>query len=193
ASQGAGRLFWPLTAGFLRMLVAIAGGWLALRLTGSLNWLFAALALGLVLHGVTLVVAISTGAWFRDPPIRLTSPTARSSARRCDVSHLRQAYLQLMATRSAERRASRAARLIHAASRDHRRLTRQRPAREYASAAPCYDALRGRGRDIRGAGHHQSLRPLHPWRHEPARVSRPAGRTCGLDARPRGALAAVAE
>src|SRR6516225_3808594 len=76
ASQGAGRLFWPLTAGFLRMLVAIAGGWLALRLTGSLNWLFAALALGLVLHGLTLVVAIGTGAWFRNPPMRLTSPAA---------------------------------------------------------------------------------------------------------------------
>jgi hypothetical protein len=55
------------------MLVAIAGGWLALHLTGSLNWLFAALALGLVLHGLTLVVAISTGAWFRNPPMRLTS------------------------------------------------------------------------------------------------------------------------
>ena len=26
ASQRAGRLFWPLTAGFLRMLVAIGGG-----------------------------------------------------------------------------------------------------------------------------------------------------------------------
>src|SRR5262249_36044618 len=35
---------------------------------------------------------------------------------------------------------------IHAASRDHRRLTRQRHAKEYARAAPCYDALRGRGR-----------------------------------------------
>jgi putative MATE family efflux protein len=64
ASQGAGRLFWPLSAGFLRMFVAIAGGWLALRLTGSLNWLFAALALGLVLHGLTLVWAIAGGAWF---------------------------------------------------------------------------------------------------------------------------------
>jgi Na+-driven multidrug efflux pump len=67
ASQGAGRLFWPLTAGFLRMLVAIGGGWLALRATGSLSWLFAALALGLFLHGVTLLVAIGSGAWFRRP------------------------------------------------------------------------------------------------------------------------------
>jgi putative MATE family efflux protein len=67
ASQGAGRLFWPLSAGFLRMLVAIGGGWLALYLTGSLTWLFAALALGLVLHGLTLLAAIGSGAWFRSP------------------------------------------------------------------------------------------------------------------------------
>src|SRR5499426_2189922 len=70
ASQGAGRLFWPLTAGFLRMLVAIGGGWLALRLTGSLTWMFAALALGLVLHGLTLLAAIGAGGWFRAPIAR---------------------------------------------------------------------------------------------------------------------------
>ncbi len=67
ASQGAGRLFWPLSTGFLRMLIAIGGGWLALRLTGSLAWLFAALALGLLLHGLTLCAAIASGAWFRRP------------------------------------------------------------------------------------------------------------------------------
>jgi Na+-driven multidrug efflux pump len=67
ASQGAGKLGWPLAAGFLRMVVAIGGGWLALRLTGSLTWLFAALALGLLLHGLTLLAAIGSGAWFRHP------------------------------------------------------------------------------------------------------------------------------
>src|SRR5438094_7870294 len=51
ASQGAGRLFWPLSAGFLRMLTAIGGGWIALAITGSLRWLFAALAFGLFLQG----------------------------------------------------------------------------------------------------------------------------------------------
>lgn len=75
ASQGAGRLFWPLMAGFLRMLVAIGGGWLALRLTGSLHWLFAALALGLLVHGLTLAAAIGSGAWFRRPAVR-AAPTA---------------------------------------------------------------------------------------------------------------------
>jgi putative MATE family efflux protein len=63
ASQGAGRLFWPLFVGFLRMLIAIGGGWLALRLTGALMWLFAAIALGLVLQGLTLLTAIMAGAW----------------------------------------------------------------------------------------------------------------------------------
>jgi putative MATE family efflux protein len=74
ASQGAGRLFWPLFAGFVRMLVAVGGGWLVLRSTGSLGWLFAALALGLFLHGAIVLVAIGSGAWFREagtkPPMR---------------------------------------------------------------------------------------------------------------------------
>jgi Na+-driven multidrug efflux pump len=63
ASQGAGRLLWPLTAGTLRLVVAIGGGWLALRLTGSLAWMFAALGAGLMLHGTTLLIAIRLGAW----------------------------------------------------------------------------------------------------------------------------------
>src|SRR5437762_2971021 len=54
----------PLLTGFLRVIVAIGGGWLALRLTGSLNWLFAALAFGLIVYGITLTAAITSGAWF---------------------------------------------------------------------------------------------------------------------------------
>jgi hypothetical protein len=45
-------------------MVAIGGGWLALRLTGSLNWLFAALAFGLIVYGIALTTAITSGAWF---------------------------------------------------------------------------------------------------------------------------------
>jgi len=44
-------------------MVAIGGGWLALRLTGSLNWLFVAPALGLIVYGVALTAAITAGAW----------------------------------------------------------------------------------------------------------------------------------
>jgi putative MATE family efflux protein len=64
ASQGAARLFWPLVSGTLRVIIAIGGGWLALHLTGSLNWLFAALALGLIAYGGTLTAAITSGGSF---------------------------------------------------------------------------------------------------------------------------------
>lgn len=65
ASQGAGRLLWPLVAGGLRLVVAVGGGWLALRVFGTLDWVFAALALALVLYGTMLVTAIWSGVWFR--------------------------------------------------------------------------------------------------------------------------------
>lgn len=65
ASQGAGALTWPLLAGLLRMLVAVGGGWLVLSLTGSLAWLFATLAVALMLFGTVIAVAIARGAWFR--------------------------------------------------------------------------------------------------------------------------------
>jgi len=51
-------------AAALRVIVAIGDGWFALRLTGSLNWLFAALAFGLIVYGVTLTAAITLGACF---------------------------------------------------------------------------------------------------------------------------------
>ena len=40
ASQGAGRLGWPLLAGMIRLVIAVGGGWVAMALTGSLNWAF---------------------------------------------------------------------------------------------------------------------------------------------------------
>ena len=64
ASQGAGRLAWPLTAGFLRLGVAVAGGWLAGYWLGwGLPGIFAAMALALVVFGATLAAAIKLGAW----------------------------------------------------------------------------------------------------------------------------------
>jgi hypothetical protein len=35
-----------------------------LHLTGSLTWLFAALAFGLIVYGVMLTAAVKSGAWF---------------------------------------------------------------------------------------------------------------------------------
>jgi len=64
ASQGAGRLLWPLLAGFTRLVVAGAGGWVATRgLDGGLSGLFAAMAVALVILGIINVAAIRLGAW----------------------------------------------------------------------------------------------------------------------------------
>ncbi len=65
ASQGAGRLFWPLFAGLIRMTIAVGGGWAAFHLTGSLQAAFWALAAALVVYGTTLATAIRAGVWFR--------------------------------------------------------------------------------------------------------------------------------
>jgi MATE family, multidrug efflux pump len=67
ASQGAGRLLWPLLAGLIRLVIAIGAGWIALSLTGSLAWLFASLAFALVAYGATIAGAVGRGAWFMQP------------------------------------------------------------------------------------------------------------------------------
>ena len=64
ASQGAGRLLWPLVAGLSRLVVAAGGGWIALRvLGGGLSSIFAVMALALVLFGTVVTVALHRGAW----------------------------------------------------------------------------------------------------------------------------------
>jgi Na+-driven multidrug efflux pump len=64
ASQGAGRLLWPLLAGFTRLVVAGTGGWIATRgLGGGLPGLFAAMAVALLIFGAINVAAVRLGAW----------------------------------------------------------------------------------------------------------------------------------
>ena len=65
ASQGAGKLLWPLLAGFARMGVAIGGGYIALKLTGSIAALFVAVGLALFVYGAGVAIAIKMGVWFR--------------------------------------------------------------------------------------------------------------------------------
>lgn len=65
ASQGAGRLLWPLAAGFVRMIVAVVVGWLVLRATGSLALFFLTLGAALALYGLLIALAIWRGVWFR--------------------------------------------------------------------------------------------------------------------------------
>jgi putative MATE family efflux protein len=64
ASQGAGRLLWPLLGGFVRLLIAALGGWLAGHWLGwGLPGVFAAMALALVAFGATVSLAVKLGAW----------------------------------------------------------------------------------------------------------------------------------
>jgi len=63
ASQGAGRLGWPLLAAVLRMVIAAGGGWLAVQ-TSGLTGLFLALGLALAEFGLLTAIAISAGVWF---------------------------------------------------------------------------------------------------------------------------------
>ena len=64
ASQGAGRLKWPVLGNFARLAVAAAGGWVALRLGAGLAGVFAAQAAALVVYSAINVVAVAGGAWF---------------------------------------------------------------------------------------------------------------------------------
>ena len=64
ASQGAGRLLWPVLGNLVRLAVAGAGGWLALRWGGELTHVFAAQGAALLAYGVFIVCAIAGGVWF---------------------------------------------------------------------------------------------------------------------------------
>jgi putative MATE family efflux protein len=64
ASQGAGRLLWPVAAGVIRLVIAGAGGWLAIRELGAdLPALYALIAAALVVYGAVVAAAIKAGAW----------------------------------------------------------------------------------------------------------------------------------
>jgi len=76
ASQGAGRLLWPLLANLARLLIAAGGGWLALRWTGNLSDVFIALAVALATFGLINAAAVAGGAWF-DKPARAAPPSPR--------------------------------------------------------------------------------------------------------------------
>ena len=67
ASQGAGRLGWPLLGNVARLALGAGGGWLALRLGGGLPWIFAAQAGALLLYGLVNGWAVAGGAWFGRP------------------------------------------------------------------------------------------------------------------------------
>jgi putative MATE family efflux protein len=64
ASQGAGRLLWPVIGNIVRLLVAALGGWLAIRWGGGLTPVFVAQGVAMVVYGGVIAAAIAGGAWF---------------------------------------------------------------------------------------------------------------------------------
>ena len=64
ASQGAGRLLWPVLGNVARLAVAALGGWLTLRWGGELTQVFVAQGAALVVYGLVISGAIAGGAWF---------------------------------------------------------------------------------------------------------------------------------
>ena len=64
ASQGAGRLKWPVLGNLLRLAVAAGAGWLALRHSGTLGGVFAVQGAALVVYGTVIATTIACGAWF---------------------------------------------------------------------------------------------------------------------------------
>jgi putative MATE family efflux protein len=76
ASQGAGRLLWPLLANLTRLAIAAGGGWLALRWSGDISYVFVALSAALAAFGLMNAGAVASGAWFG--PIAWPRPRSRS-------------------------------------------------------------------------------------------------------------------
>ena len=64
ASQGAGKLLWPLLANLFRLSVAALGGWIALRMSGDLSNVFLAQGAALVVYGFVNAASVAGGAWF---------------------------------------------------------------------------------------------------------------------------------
>ncbi|MEQ1683876.1 MAG: MATE family efflux transporter [Burkholderiaceae bacterium] len=77
ASQGAGKLMWPVWGNVGRLLVAGLGGWLALKAGWGLAGVFATQAAGLVVYSVVNASAIMAGAWFG--PVRWRRAKAHQS------------------------------------------------------------------------------------------------------------------
>jgi len=80
ASQGAGRLLWTFVANMARLLIAAGGGYIALRLTGNLTGVFAALAVALSAFGLINAAAVACGVWFDRPrksgAVKMTASSA---------------------------------------------------------------------------------------------------------------------
>jgi putative MATE family efflux protein len=81
AAQGFGRLRWAVVANLARLLIAVGGGWLALRATGDLTNVFVALSLGLAAFGAINAAALAAGQGLTPGRRGATGSLARRTAR----------------------------------------------------------------------------------------------------------------
>lgn len=66
ASQGAGRMFWPLAGSVARLLIVALGGWICVQVVQtSASGLFAVVAISLAAYGLIIAAAIRLGSWTR--------------------------------------------------------------------------------------------------------------------------------
>ncbi|MES3000365.1 MAG: MATE family efflux transporter [Pseudomonadota bacterium] len=66
ASQGAGKMLWPLVASMARLVTVVIGGWACVHLLGvPAATLFFVIAFSFVAYAVTLAAAIRLGSWSR--------------------------------------------------------------------------------------------------------------------------------
>jgi putative MATE family efflux protein len=63
ASQGAGRMAWPVAAQLMRLLVAGAGSLLAVRLGGGQTTVFVMIGCGLAVFGLGVTASVALGRW----------------------------------------------------------------------------------------------------------------------------------
>jgi Na+-driven multidrug efflux pump len=79
AGQGAGRVFWPLLAGLMRLCIATLGGWAVVAgLGGGLKALFGLVALATFTYGGAMAAALLARGWGR--------PDLPRPERRCQAS-----------------------------------------------------------------------------------------------------------
>jgi putative MATE family efflux protein len=80
ASQGAGRMKAPFFASIARLVIATAGGWVAIEVLGwGLNGVFIAIAAGMISFGTLIAGPLLLKPW-RGKSVKLSSPSGGSDA-----------------------------------------------------------------------------------------------------------------
>lgn len=77
ASQGAGKLKWPLTAGALRLLLYVGVGGAVLAMFHSLPAFYVLGAIAMVAYGAVIMWSVAAGTWFGRPS--MAAPPNRDS------------------------------------------------------------------------------------------------------------------